>query len=85
MRTFSVDQASGAEFVVGYVGDVDHNGSLTARDARRIVNAAMGRDNPALTALERKLADVDNNGNLTARDARRVVNAAMERGDPIDW
>ena len=84
MRKFNIDatQLGNAEIAVTYMGDTNSDKDINVRDARKIVNAIMGRD--SLSNIEEILADVNHDNTINVRDARVLVNSIMGRAE-IEW
>lgn len=82
MRRFSMEQASGADVVVSYIGDVNNDYTVNVRDARKITNAIMG--SVSFNTLEERLADVDGRNGYNVRDVRAIVKYIMG-GSEIGW
>ena len=60
------------------VGDVDRDGTVTAKDATQILRYINGKSsvftaNGTDTALIEKIADVDGDGSVTAKDATQIL------------
>ena len=58
-------------------GDVDHDGSVTAADARLALRRAVELEDFAPGSYEYRAADADRNGVITAADARLILRAAV--------
>ncbi len=68
-----------AEPTVGPVydrpGDIDHDGYISARDARLALRNAVGLDE--LDEVQLELADLDSDGFVTVRDARMILRRSV--------
>ncbi|MBO7132010.1 leucine-rich repeat domain-containing protein [Candidatus Saccharibacteria bacterium] len=82
MREYTLDNAAGKEIIVSYAGDINGDGSVNVRDARKVVNSIIGRD--SLSNLEAIIADVDGKGSVNIRDARAIINNIMGKAE-INW
>ncbi len=67
-------------YAATYRGDIDGDGSVSAVDARVVLQFAAGLRTP--TAEEKKIADMDGNGEVEAVDARKVLQTAAELLEP---
>ncbi len=64
-------------FILYQRGDTDHNGSITAADARTALRMAVGLEPVEEGTLNFYAADFDCNGLITAADARSILRAAV--------
>ncbi len=65
------------------MGDIDHDGEITAGDARLALRASVGSE--TLTEQQKRVADVDQDGEITAGDARLLLRASVGLEDPRSW
>ena len=66
-------------------GDVDHDGLITAADARSALRKAVGLELYEAGSYEFFMCDVDFDGTVTAADARLILRAAVNLEDPNTW
>jgi len=61
------------------MGDVNRDGSINLKDAKLVLGASLGVEEPQykLDAEQIKLADYDNNGKIDLRDARTQLKASL--------
>ena len=70
-KAYNCSVSNGTVTIVGIPGDVNCDGSVTAVDARLVLQNVAGIK--SLTAVQFKLADMNNDGNVTAVDARVIL------------
>ena len=66
-------------------GDVDHDGRVTAADARLALRRAVELEHYEEGSYEFFVSDVDFDGRVTAADARLILRAAVNLEDPNAW
>ena len=66
-------------------GDVDHDGNVTAADARLALRKAVLLETYEEGSYEFFVSDVDFDGSVTAADARLILRAAVLLEDPDAW
>ena len=82
IREYNLSNANGKEVLVYYAGDINGDKNVNVRDARKVINAIIGRD--SLSNLEEIIADVDGKGSVNVRDARAIINNIMGKAE-INW
>ena len=71
-----------AEVTVAVRGDLDGDGKLTAKEARRVMTAVTRAD--SLDALQMLCADLNGDGKISAMEARQVLSAVTNSAS-VKW
>ena len=71
-----------AEVTVAVRGDLDGDGKLTAKEARRVMTAVTRAD--SLDALQMLCADLNGDGKISAMEARQVL-SAVTNSAAVKW